>query len=135
MQIRHMTEALEQCLAFFKGKSADSLERLANACAHALQIDPRKYEEEVLSTWETWNKILIKDKIYQIRYSQIISDPFPEHTQYQSTVSSLSKLGQFFDFTPTTPKPDEVSIWKAYQMGYDKAYAEIVAAIGDKEIK
>ncbi len=63
-------------------------------------------------------KETVSDKLNYIRYTQIISDPFPEH-------SASNYL--FRD------KPPEVSIWAAYKQGYDNAYKEILMAIGHRE--
>ncbi len=59
------------------------------------------------------------DKIKYIRFSQVIEDPFPEHSDYSrhSPLYSLFGIGM--------GKPEEISIWKAYRMGYEKAYEEL----------
>lgn len=41
-EIRHMTEALEKCLLYFKGKVSYSIPQLARFCAHALGKDDRE---------------------------------------------------------------------------------------------
>lgn len=41
----------------------------------------------------------VKERLDYIRHTQILKDPFPD--------------------------PEGISIWKAYQQGYDKAYKEI----------
>lgn len=58
-----------------------------------------------------------KSEIQYIRFSQLINDPFPEHTTY----NQMSRV-----FKPFHNPPEEISIWKAYRMGYEKAYAEIL---------
>ena len=59
------------------------------------------------------------DKIKYIRYSQVFKDPFPDHSGFYK----YDTLWRFFGVRKN--EPEEVSIWAAYQMGYDKAYKEI----------
>lgn len=72
---------------------------------------------------------MIKTKldVMRIRYTQLITDPFPEHSFYQSISQQFTKLEKLFGWVPKAPEP--ISIHKAYKMGYDKAYKEIEAAL------
>lgn len=83
-----------------------------------------------------WNKRFIKDELTRIKHAQIISDPFKEHTNFEILQAETPKILQFFemDFSVNF-KPREISIWEAYKTGYDKAYAEINSAIGERELK
>lgn len=58
-----------------------------------------------------------KSEIMYIKFNRLIQDPFPEHTQYQQ-VNRMYK--------PFHKPPEDISIWKAYRMGYEKAYSEIL---------
>lgn len=77
----------------------------------------------------------LKQKILNIRYSRIISDPFPEHSDYERCIDYLKRTrgfwGGIFKFLePNLPKtPKEISIWEAYKKGYDKAYSEVIERI------
>lgn len=73
---------------------------------------------------------MIKDKmdVMRIKHSRIITDPFPEHTNYQMTISFISQWKSIFTKwmkKDDIPRPEEISIWKAYRLGYEKAYKEI----------
>jgi hypothetical protein len=72
---------------------------------------------------------MIKTKmdLMRIRHTRLITDPFPEHTEYESI---KSQLGAFFGlWKKEIRKPEEISIHKAYHMGYEQAYKEIEAAL------
>lgn len=63
-----------------------------------------------------------------IRRCQIITDPFPEHSLYESLGKSENKILDFLGLEKKMSpldKPDEISIWEAYMIGYKKAYKEI----------
>lgn len=82
--------------------------------------------------WKGKKKI-IKDKLKFIKNSRIIEDPFPEHSQYEMYSGMLAgmkrKKGLFNGFFSIAKglvvEPDPISTWKAYRMGYEKAYQEI----------
>jgi hypothetical protein len=63
-----------------------------------------------------------KSEIQQIRFTQIITDPFPEHSDWERK----SRL-----FKSVHESPEEISIWRAYKIGYDKAYSEILERCQD----
>lgn len=88
---------------------------------------PVSYHYNVLYEYVT--KKTVSQELDRIKHTQIISDPFPEQSNYEHDLSSAGIMGIFIS------KPEEISIWKAFRMGYDKAYAEILTAIGEKEIK
>lgn len=87
---------------------------------------------------------MIKTKmdLMKIRYTRLIEDPFPEHTEYQhfqSMVSNLSILDKIMGWSTNSSdypmkSPEHISIHAAYQMGYDKAYKEIEDALNDVAI-
>jgi hypothetical protein len=72
---------------------------------------------------------MIKDymDLLKIRHSRLIDDPFPEHSFYESIKDEFSIFEHLFGMVPDAPK--EISIHKAYKMGYDKAYKEIEEAL------
>jgi len=70
-----------------------------------------------------------KDKIMYIRHSQIVTDPFPDHSMYNSLNAGRSKIEAFFGINANIPQPEPISIWKAYRLGYEKAYEEILKGI------
>jgi antitoxin component HigA of HigAB toxin-antitoxin module len=77
----------------------------------------------------------IGDKLKMIRHTQIISDPFPEQSEYELMLQTRSKAEKFFGLGPTkieAPRP--ISIWKAYMIGYEKTYKEIESAIGSRPL-
>jgi hypothetical protein len=65
-----------------------------------------------------------KNDIKLIRFTQIIKDPFPEHTKHE-------RFSRFKTLFGGPEKPEDISIWKAYKMGYDKAYEEILERLPD----
>lgn len=67
-----------------------------------------------------------KMKIMRIRHTRIIKDPFPEHTDYSLNKKSLSLIDKIFGLSFFIEAPEEINIWKAYMMGYEKAYQEIL---------
>lgn len=69
-------------------------------------------------------KVFVADLLTYIKNTQVISDPFPEHTLYNS-----------LPFRLISNPPEYVSIWAAYRRGYEKAYMEIEDAIGQRELK
>lgn len=99
----------------------------------------RKLEEAlayVTSPDREWNKKFVRDALRRVRFAKIISDPFPEHTQYEVTMQMLGPIERFFGiFGKDVEKPKHISIHEAYQKGYNQAYKEIEAALGDKELK
>lgn len=72
-----------------------------------------------------WNQRTVSDELNRIRHTQLIVDPFPDHSDF----AMLRKIN------PYTPEPEPISIWAAHQAGYDKAYKEIEIAIGNKKIE
>lgn len=68
------------------------------------------------------------DEIRRVRYTQVIKDPFPEHTAFNQFQDVAGLFGRFFDRFFLPPGPAPVSIWAAYKQGYDKAYEEMLAA-------
>lgn len=66
----------------------------------------------------------IKRILNLIRYTQIIKDPFPEHSHYESQPKLFKKFMQ---------KPEDISIWKAYMIGYNKAYEEIERGLNESK--
>lgn len=72
---------------------------------------------------------MIKDRmdLLAIKHNRIIQDPFPEHSEYQAI---KLQLGPFWSkWVRDIPKPEEISIHKAYRLGYEKAYKEIEDAL------
>ena len=67
----------------------------------------------------------------RIRHSRVIEDPFPEHSSYQMLIQSVhtSTFEKLFGKSVSIPKPDDISIHKAYRLGYEQAYREIEAAL------
>lgn len=59
----------------------------------------------------------MRNKILAIKYSRLIEDPFPEHSNYERVYGC-------FNLSMNAPEP--INIWEAYKMGYDKAYQEII---------
>jgi len=53
-----------------------------------------------------------------------ISDPFPEHTKHQEFLKSFSKIDKLFGLIPNHSKPKDITIWEAYQMGYEAGLKE-----------
>jgi hypothetical protein len=53
-----------------------------------------------------------------------VKDPFPEHTKHE-------RFSRFKTLFGGPEKPEDISIWKAYKMGYDKAYEEILERLPD----
>ena len=63
--------------------------------------------------------------IKMVRHTQLIKDPFPEETVRERIVLEKTLFfRRFFGFPRKNPLP-KVSIWAAYQMGYDTAYEEM----------
>lgn len=77
---------------------------------------------------------MIKDlsDLLVIRHSQIIKDPFPAHTEYGWKYDAMSAINKFFGVKADLETPEDISIWKAYQMGYDQAYKEIETSLHGK---
>ncbi len=67
--------------------------------------------------------------ILAIKYSRIIEDPFPLHSEYARDMETLGRAEKYFGnlFSDGLVRPPDVSIWAAYKMGYDKAYEEVIA--------
>lgn len=72
----------------------------------------------------------IKDKLLSIKYSQLIKDPYIEYSQEEQSSHSLKIFG--FEIKAHSDLP-KISIWKAHREGCEKAYEEIIAAIGHRE--
>jgi hypothetical protein len=53
-----------------------------------------------------------------------IQDPFPEHTEYNEFLKQFSKIDRMLGLIPDHKKPKDISIWEAYQMGYEAAKRE-----------
>lgn len=71
-------------------------------------------------------------KIQMIRHTRVIKDPFPEHSSHQSLVEFVNSnltLWQKVFGKHLPPPPPPVNIHAAYQMGYDKAYNEIISEL------
>lgn len=88
----------------------------------------------------------VKDRITHIRNSMLIQDPFPEQTleksrnRFFAMLSAKSSLWSklLLKNAETVAKHghkvkqvEEISIWKAYRMGYQQAYKEILENVGD----
>lgn len=65
---------------------------------------------------------MTKNDLRMIRHTQVITDPFPEQTEYQYKKEIL----KFWSV-----KPESISIWAAYMKGYNKAYSEIEERLND----
>lgn len=64
--------------------------------------------------------------VLSIKHSRIIEDPFPEWTM-QETLRVGDMVEKIIDLLGLERKQEgRVSIWKAYRMGYEKAYGEIL---------
>jgi len=100
---------------------------------------PPIYFYTVHYDWQRANTV--GNELSRIRHSRLIGDPFPEHSAYENKYSEENIKNLPYDekilmsIFGKPVKPEEISIWKAYRMGYDKAYADIKTAIGNKEIK
>lgn len=69
---------------------------------------------------------MTKEELMNIKHSQVITDPFPNHTQYSRDQITMRKPNFIKWFgKKEASKPREISIWEAYRMGYEKAYKEI----------
>lgn len=69
------------------------------------------------------------EEVRRVRYTQVLKDPFPHHSSYQAFQSDIGLLGRAFKWMLKAHRaPEPISIWRAYQMGYDKAYEEMLAA-------
>lgn len=75
----------------------------------------------------------IEMKILAIKYNRLIEDPFPEYSDHESEIAMLRKITKhrFFSFfkQPEVPNPHQISIHAAYQMGYEKAYKEVIEGL------
>lgn len=67
----------------------------------------------------------VRNEVRRVRHTQVLKDPFPEHSAFIEFQRMSGLLGRFFDRFFLPPGPEPVSIWKAYQTGYDKAYREM----------
>ncbi len=83
---------------------------------------------------------ILSDLLCKIQISQILKDPFPEHTLYTSLVESgalmphngfLTSFVALFssehrkNLDSQMKPPKKISIHEAYKCGYDQAYTEI----------
>jgi hypothetical protein len=68
------------------------------------------------------------DEIRRVRYTQLITDPFPEHTSYEMLKRGSGVIERVLGYPGLPSPPEPISIWAAYQKGYEKAYAEMLAA-------
>lgn len=68
------------------------------------------------------------DEVRRVKYSQVIKDPFPEHSTYEMLKRSCGAIERVLGYPSLPPAPEPVSIWAAYQKGYEKAYEEMLAA-------
>ncbi len=70
----------------------------------------------------------------KLKYQYIITDPFPEHSFYES-ISDLNKkeksfFKKWFNLgNEHISNPEEISIWKAYRMGQEDVYKRLEAAL------
>lgn len=82
---------------------------------------------------------MIKGKLdlMSIKHSRIIEDPFPELTVESQNIEMENSLASFFSFgKKILDKSSWPNPWKAYRLGYEKAYSEIEATLseqGEKE--
>lgn len=70
--------------------------------------------------------------ISKLKYQYIISDPFPEHSQYQNTLNFMKEnrsiLSQIFGIESddkNLSRPEDIPIWKAYRMGQEDVYKRL----------
>lgn len=72
-----------------------------------------------------------RSEIIFIKNTQTFHDPFPEESLAQSI--ELERLNRIFPrlFKFRKVGALRISIWKAYRIGYDKAYEEILSHCED----
>jgi hypothetical protein len=71
---------------------------------------------------------MTKGELRRIKCTQPIKDPFPEYTSYNTNMSWWDHFCSLFGgILPMPEEPEHISIHKAYNMGYDRAF-EIVEA-------
>lgn len=78
---------------------------------------------------------MIKSKLdlMSIKHSRIIEDPFPELTADSQNIETENSLSSFFGFgKKILDKSSWPNPWKAYRLGYEKAYNEIESAISEQ---
>ena len=77
----------------------------------------RKLEKEI----EQREQLLSK-----LKYQYVITDPFPEHSRYQSLERSSSAFEKLFGTSKKAISiPEPISIWKAYRMGQEDVYRRL----------
>lgn len=78
----------------------------------------------------------LKWDILSVKHSRLIEDPFPELTEEERLVNIENSMSPFFQTKKKeVDKSKYPSPWTAYRMGYEKAYEEILAAIGHKNVR
>lgn len=78
--------------------------------------------------------IKTKHDLMMIKHSRVITDPFPEHTDYKFFQAMRNKVQKFLNLNPfNLERPKHISIHEAWVIGYNKAYAEIAATLPNSE--
>jgi hypothetical protein len=77
---------------------------------------------------------MTRKELISIKMRQPIVDPFPLHTEYNNKLQMSSEIHRSMGIVipdAFDEGPKDINIWEAWAIGYNRAYEEIAAALGE----